>query len=193
MRQANYYDELAKIAPVILADSTARDSIDEIKKNINTVGTIFGKEAECATHLAAMDALISKIKAGVSSSGKKALFILANDGKVSAYGKGSRFGMVYGVLGYEQAGEPIEVSTHGKRVNYEYIAIANPDIIFVLDRAAAIGRGATLENFAKNPLISRTKAAKNGGIIALDSQVWYLVGGGITAFTAMLEEVEKSL
>ncbi len=193
MRQANYYDELAKIAPVIIAESTSSDSADQIKKNIHIVANVFGKEQECTDKIAAIDAQIASIKEKASSSGKKALFILANDGKVSAYGKGSRFGMVYGLLGFEQAGEPIEVSTHGKRVNYEYIALANPDIIFVLDRAAAIGRGATLENFSTNPLISRTNAARNGGIVALDSQVWYLVGGGLTAFKGMLTEVEKAL
>ncbi len=192
-RQAAYYDELAKIAPVSITSPSTSQPLEEIKKNIKLIASLFAKQQEADKYIKQIDTLVSDIKAKASSNGKKTLFVLANDGKLSAYGEASRFGMIYSTLGFTLAGPAIEASSHGKRINYEYIALANPDIIYVIDRAAAIGRGAQLEGFAQNALVSRTKAAKQNGIVALDSQVWYLVGGGITATKTMLEDLAKAL
>ncbi|HBS44934.1 MAG TPA: ABC transporter, partial [Paenibacillus sp.] len=58
-------------------------------------------------------ALNEKAKA----DGKKSLIILANEGKISAYGSGSRFGIIHDVFGFAQADDKIEVSTHGQSVS----------------------------------------------------------------------------
>lgn len=41
-------------------------------------------------------------------------------------------------------------------------------------------------------LVNKTKAAKNGAIILLDPQVWYLSGGGIISLNKMIAEVEAA-
>lgn len=41
-------------------------------------------------------------------------------------------------------------------------------------------------------LVNKTKAAKNGAIILLDPQVWYLSGGGIISLDKMISEVEAA-
>lgn len=68
----------------------------------------------------------------------------------------------------------------------------NPDIIFVVDRSVAIGRSAKNPNVLNNVLVNKTKAAKNGAIILLDPQVWYLSGGGIISLNKMISEVEAA-
>lgn len=80
---------------------------------------------------------------------------------------------------------------HGQQVTYEYIAMLNPDIIFAVDRSVAIGRSAKNLNVLNNVLVNKTKAAKNGAIILLDPQVWYL-SGGIISLNKMISEVEAA-
>ena len=91
-----------------------------------------------------------------------------------------------------QADKNIKVGVHGQQVTYEYIAMLNPDIIFAVDRSVAIGRSAKNPNVLNNVLVNKTKAAKNGAIILLDPQVWYLSGGGIISLNKMISEVEAA-
>ena len=49
------------------------------------------------------------------NNGEKALIILANEDKISAYGPNSRFGFIHDVLGVQPVDENIEASTHGER------------------------------------------------------------------------------
>ena len=107
-------------------------------------------------------------------------------------GSGSRFGLVRDALGVAQADKNIKVGVHGQQVTYEYVAMLNPDIIFVVDRSVAIGRSAKNPNVLNNVLVNKTKAAKNGAIILLDPQVWYLSGGGIISLNKMISEVEAA-
>ena len=65
-------------------------------------------------------------------------------------------------------------------------------IVFVVDRSVAIGRSAKNPNVLNNVLVNKTKAAKNGAIILLDPQVWYLSGGGIISLNKMISEVEAA-
>jgi len=66
----------------------------------------------------------------------------------------------------------------------------NPQILFVVDRTAAIGT-ASEENAAllENDFVYQTDAYKNNKIINLSSDLWYLSGGGIESIHLMVEEV----
>ncbi|MCZ4369735.1 hypothetical protein O3Q50_09670 [Enterococcus lactis] len=44
-----------------------------------------------------------------------------NEGQLSAYGSGSRFGFIHDLFGFEQTDDQIEASTHGQSVSYEYV------------------------------------------------------------------------
>ena len=80
-----------------------------------------------------------------TATGKKALIILANEGKISAYGPGSRFGILHDVFGFGAVDPNIEVSTHGKDISNEYIVEMNPDYLFVVDRGARLPRAKELQ------------------------------------------------
>lgn len=191
-RQQDYYQKLSSIAPVYLVDTLAKDQLGEAKKNIRLLGDVFGVPEKAAEAVKNIDEAVTRTKDKAQASGKKALVLLTNDGKVSAYGSGSRFGLVHDALGVAQADKNIKVGVHGQQVTYEYIAMLNPDIIFAVDRSVAIGRSAKNPNVLNNVLVNKTKAAKNGAIILLDPQVWYLSGGGIISLNKMISEVEAA-
>src|SRR5690606_41003609 len=60
---------------------------------------------------------------------------------ISAYGPGSRFGILHDTLGVAPAVEDVEAATHGEAISFEFILETNPDWLFVVDRDAATGEG----------------------------------------------------
>ncbi|MGS4344176.1 siderophore ABC transporter substrate-binding protein [Myroides odoratus] len=192
-RTAAMYDEFKKIAPTINLDVDAKDYMNSFKKNQRVIGKLFGKEEQVEEELKDIDARIAKIKSITENSDKKGLIVLANEGRMSSYGKGSRFGIIHDVFGLKPADEKIEVATHGQVISNELIKELNPDYIFVIDRGAAIKR-ATLnkEEFA-NALVQQTNAYKNDKIIFLNPETWYLSGGGLKSIKMMIEEVENAV
>lgn len=112
---------------------------------------------------------------------------------MSAYGSASRFGIIHDVFGFAQADEAIEVSTHGQSVTYEYVADKNPDYLFVVDRDAVVtsdgGVTGSAKDSVENALVKNTNAFKNGKIVYLDPNYWYLSGGGLVSVSEMVNEV----
>lgn len=188
-RQSDYYDELNKIAPTVYVDLEASNYMEDFEKNVNNIAALFGKTAEAEAKLQEIETRISEIKEVVDASDKTGLIVLVNDGNISAYGSGSRFGLIHDVLGVKQADANIEVSTHGQSASYEYIADVNPDILFVVDRTAVVGGTASVTETLNNELVNGTNAAKNDKIISLDPEAWYLAGGGLTSVLLMVNEV----
>ena len=78
--------------------------------------------------------------------------MLVNEGQLSAYGKGSRFGLIHDTFGFKAADDKIEASTHGQSVSYEYVLEKSWDL-FVVDRTKAIGGDDSKDNVAANELI----------------------------------------
>ncbi len=193
-RQAAAYKELSSIAPTVFVGVDNANFMDSFKVNVELAGKIFGKEKEAADAFAAYEAKVEEIKAKTASSEDKALIVLANEGSLSAYGAGSRFGVIHDVYGVKAADEKIEVSTHGANASFEYVRDTNPDILFVVDRDAAVnpegesGTKAAIEN----EIVGATNAAKNGKIFYLDPQVWYLSGGGLTSETQKVSDILKA-
>lgn len=192
-RLAENYDELSQIAPTLNLNVDNENYMESFKEHQRVIGSLYGKEEEVEKELDDIDARIEAIQAEAAESGKKALIVLTNEGRMSAYGKGSRFGIIHDVFGVAPADENIEASTHGQSVSNEFIKEINPDILFVIDRGAAIKReSASLEQFA-NALIQQTNAFKNDKIIFLNPETWYLSGGGLKSIKMMLEEVENAI
>lgn len=191
-RQSDYLDDLNEIAPTMYLAVDTSDTWNSIKQNVETLGKIFDKEAEAEEQLTALEQSITETKEQAETSGEKALVILVNEGEVSAYGEGSRFGIVHDTFGFAQADDTIEASTHGQSISYEYILEKNPDILFVVDRTQAIGGDTTDNNVADNELVKQTNAGKNGKVISLQPDVWYLSGGGLESVQMMLDDVNQA-
>lgn len=186
-RQADFYDELNKIAPTVYVDLNAETYMQDFTYSVSYLSEIFDKNGD--EYIQKINEKIEEVKSKTSATEEKALFIMVNNGKMSTYGKGSRFGLVFDVLGVKPADENIEVSTHGKEVSYEYIAEINPDIIFLIDRNSVVG-GEANSDVLNNDIVNQTNAAKMDKIVPLNSELWYLVGGGLSSVYKMIEEID---
>ncbi|GIP40420.1 putative ABC transporter solute-binding protein YclQ [Paenibacillus sp. J31TS4] len=195
-RQQDSYKEFERIAPTIYLGLDTSKYMQSFKENAKIIGKIFGKEAEVDQELAKIDTSIQQINDKVKASGKNALIILANEGKISAFGAGSRFGLIHDVLGFVPADSKIEATTHGQSVSFEYVAEKNPDYLFVVDRSAVVTTGAAAapaKQVVENDLVKTTKAFKTGHIHYLDPSYWYLSGGGLLSVNEMIGEVAKAV
>ncbi len=192
-RQSDYFDKMNEIAPTLFVQLNPATYMDDFKQNTENIAAVLGKTEEAKTHLAAIDAEIQAISAVAQASEEKALVILTNDGKISAYGKGSRFGLIHHVLGVKTVDEAIEASTHGQSTSYEYISEKNPDILFVVDRTVIAGGSQKASDTLNNDLVNATNAAKNSKIVYLNPEAWYLADGGLNNVALMLSEVKAVL
>lgn len=192
-RSAAKYADLAKIAPTIDLTVDAKDFLGSVKKNARTLGAIFGKQAEVTEQIAALDKAIATTKAATAKAGK-GLMVLTTGNRMSAYGPGSRFGILHSDFGVIPAREGLATTNHGQPVSFEFILETNPDWLFVLDRDAAIGReGASAKQFLDNPLVGQTTAWKKGQVVYLNAANWYVISGGITALRQNAEQISEAL
>lgn len=191
-RQSDYKEELAKIAPTLYLAVNTKEPWESVQQNVNVLAEIFGKEDKAKEELATLTKEIEKTKEKACKLEQTALVTLVNEGQLSAYGSGSRFGLVHDVFGFKQADDQIEASTHGQSVSYEYILEKNPGILFVVDRTKAIGGDDSKDNVSANELVAQTDAGKNDQVISLQPDVWYLSGGGLESMKLMVEDVNQA-
>src|SRR5699024_5929859 len=188
-RQADLYEQFQELGDTIYLGVDYTRYIDSFKENATVIGEIFGKEKEVEEELAAINESIASLSEKAETANQNALIILANDDKISAYGPNSRFGIIHDVFGIPAVDENIEVSTHGMNVSFEYVVEQDPDLLYVVDRSAAIGEG-TSEQLVENTLMERTKAYQNDNIFYLDPKYWYLSGGGLVSVAEMIKEID---
>jgi iron complex transport system substrate-binding protein len=192
-RTAGAYEELSKIAPTIDLSIDAANPIESFKTQAQKLGTIFDKSAEVEEQLAAVDATVSETKAKAANAGK-GLIVLTSGGEVTAYGAGSRFGIIHDVLGVPTAADVKVDGSHGEAISFEYIKQANPDILYVINRDSAVGAEASAANpILDNELVQSTNAARNNKVINLDPMGWYVIGYGLNNVKAMVDAVAESV
>ncbi|MDO5517757.1 MAG: siderophore ABC transporter substrate-binding protein [Clostridium sp.] len=193
-RQADSLEELSKIAPTIQLGSVGTDYYNGLKSNADTLGVIFGKEDEVAEKFSTFDARINAINEKVKSENLNALVAMVSDGSMGVYGSGSRYNIIFNELGFAPTDAGIEVSNHGQSISNEYLAEKNPGYLFVLDKGQITGTDAQpAKELIENELVKTTDTYKNGNIVYLDTQAWYVGGAGFKALDAMLKDVEGVL
>lgn len=191
-RQQDMQKELEKIAPTLYLAVDSKKAWESTMTNIETLGTVFAKEDVAKEKIDALNKQREALEKTAKESGKKGLMSLVNEGSLSVFGPESRFGIVYEGFGVLPADETIKPSPHGQEVSYEYVLEKNPDILFVVDRTKAIGGDASKNNVAENALVKETTAGKEGKVISLTPDVWYLAAGGIESTRIMMEDVETA-
>lgn len=186
-RSSTQVDALSPIAPTI--DMTIwEDVVGEGRDRIAAYGKLFGKEEKAAELTATLDAKVAEVKAAVEGKGR-ALILMTNGPKISAYGKGSRFGWLHDTLGLPEARENLNPETHGDAVSFEFVAEVNPDWILVIDRSVAVGEQGTAMATLDNPLVMGTTAGQKGQIVLLSPTPIYIAGGGYTSLMTTLDEM----
>lgn len=193
-RQSDFYDELSKLGPTIFLGVDTSRYLESYEENARVLGQIFDKEDEVEAELTAVEDAIAALNEKATAGGKNALIILANDGNISAYGPGSRFGILHDVFGLAAVDDSIEVSTHGMSVSFEYIQEKNPDYLFVIDRGSVVTSGeSSAQQIVENELVMKTTAYEEDQIVYLDSNYWYLSGGGLISVAEMVKEVDAAV
>lgn len=194
--QAQSYGELRNIAPTLHYDvdmSNQKGNMVQVAKDhLITVGKLLGKEALAREKAQQFDLKIKEVRAVTSNRPEKALIVLHNNGAFTSYGTQSRYGFVFDTLGVKPAGGDSKTGLHGQPISSEFIQQADPDILYVIDRTAVMARRPqlTLQTLA-NPLLQQTKAWRNGKVVFLDSETWYLCTASPTCFKRMADEVVR--
>jgi len=186
------YEDLAKIAPTIDLTVDNEHYLESVARNVTVLGDIFDKKNQAAQHIADLVQDVEKLKTVAATKGR-GLLILTTGGKMSAYGPGSRFGILHSDFGIVAAEPNLSIGNHGQPVSFEFILEANPDWLFVIDRDAAIGRGeGAAQQLLDNPVVNKTIAAEKKQIIYLSAQNWYLIGGGLTGLHQTIDQISAA-
>ncbi|MGL4977360.1 MAG: siderophore ABC transporter substrate-binding protein [Cetobacterium sp.] len=191
-RQEPFYEQLSKIAPTIILTTTGEDYLEALRNNVKIMGEIFPKEVQLKKELSNIENGLKEIKEKVTAENLNALVVLSNNGKLSAYGLKSRFAIIHDHFGFKTIGD-IGASTHGSKINFEYLLEKNPDYIFVVDRSAVNGGDVSANKAFDNDIVKATNAYKNGNIIFLDAETWYTATGGLKTTESMINEVKAGL
>ncbi|ARJ50629.1 ferrated catecholamine ABC transporter substrate-binding lipoprotein SstD [Staphylococcus lutrae] len=190
-------DELKKAAPdasIVYMSANDKDFIASMKLNTQKLGEIYNKTSEAEALVKTLDEKIAKMKAHTKNIHDKAMYLLVNEGELSTFGAGDRFGnLVYNTLGFTPADDQIKGSRHGQNVTNEYVSEKNPGIIFAMDRGQAIGKRSTAKQVLGNDVLKNVSAIKKGQVVELDPKLWYFSSGSTTTTIKQIDELEKGL
>ncbi|MCK0111798.1 ABC transporter substrate-binding protein [Ornithinimicrobium sp. F0845] len=191
--------EMEKISPNVIDMSVrfeeSSQQIPATEERVVQLGSIFDKETEAQELMDDLTAQIEEVGTQAAATGETALFVQVSGGTASAYGPGSRFGIVYDAFGYTPTDAPIdEEGSHGQEISQEFFTEYNPGVLLVLDRAAAIGSDeAPALEVLNNDLVNTTDAATNDKIHVVDGFAWYLATAAPSSIQQMIDDVKATL
>ncbi|WP_026908631.1 siderophore ABC transporter substrate-binding protein [Paucisalibacillus globulus] len=192
-RQSAFYDQLKEITPnVVFVGAQQDDYWNTFLASVDIAAKMFDKEAEAEEYIAKFDASLEEIK-NLAGNYESSLVTMYNEGSLSGFSTNSRFGYVFDVYGFTPVTEDIESSSHGSNFGFEAILEFDPEVLFVIDRTAAVGGETNIDKDMENDIIKQTTAYKNERIIYLDGPLWYLSGGGLQSELAKIEEILAEL
>lgn len=191
-RQSAFYEELKEIAPVVFVGTSQEEYWNTFLSSVDLAAKMFGKETEAEDYVAKFDSALEEIKA-LAGNYETSLVTMYNEGDLSGFATNSRFGYVYDVYGFNPVTEDIEASSHGSNFGFEALLEFDPEVIFVIDRTAAVGGESNIDKDMENDIIKKTVAYQNEKIIYLDGPLWYLGGGGLQSELAKIEEIMAEL
>src|SRR5699024_1494233 len=101
-RAAEGYQDTKEIAPTMYLPVDFENDTDSFNSNKETIATICDKDDERERELKELEEKMKQVKKKVEKKEDEALIIMANEGKISAYGPGSRYGgLIHNVAGYK--------------------------------------------------------------------------------------------
>ncbi|HHV22795.1 MAG TPA: ABC transporter substrate-binding protein [Propionibacterium sp.] len=193
-RSAAKYPELSRHWPTIDVTFTSdKNLIDGTAAAAAPIAEAFGKQNEADAKVAALQEKATGLGARGADAGT-GLIVMTSGGKISLHGPQSRFGVVHTLLGVPQARENIAADSHGEPASFELLAEINPDVMFVVDRDAAIGtEGQNARQILDNELVHGTTAWQQDRLVMLDGSRWYITIHGLDNAGAMLDEAAQGL
>ena len=200
-RSAKAVPELSKIAPTVSFASDPNAFLETFRESNLALAKAFDKEEQANAALATIDRNVAALKE--ANKGKTGAVLFTIKGNVIPHAPGDRFGYAYEIAGLEsvlpakdpnapvaprpEPGSPEAKAAAEKRAEaVAAVAAAEPDWLLVLDRGAINGGEHTAEETLKqHPELSQTKAFKQGRVVYLDPNGWYIVGGGLNNMRAI--------
>ncbi|HDS1733772.1 siderophore ABC transporter substrate-binding protein [Pseudomonas sp. BP8] len=192
--QANHYAELSEMAPTLHFDVDYRDSeaghVEVVKQHLISLGQVFGKQALAQQKVAELQAKLDQARAITRDRAERALVVLHNNGAFSAFGVQSRYGFIFNDLGVKPATTMLDTGLHGQPISSEFIQQANPDILYVVDRTAVMEQRPLMSaETLGNPLLRQTNAWKNGRVVFVDPEAWYVTAASPTSLALIADDV----
>lgn len=189
------YQELSEIAPTLHFDvnfNNSQQHIATIKSHLLTLGRIFDKEMLAQEKATQLETRVKEIQDFTKNRPEKALVVLHNNGAFSNFGLHSRYGFIFNDLGVKPASTIVETSLHGQPISSEFILQADPDILYIVDRTAVMEHRAVINpDDVSNPLLRQTKAWKNGRVVFVDADAWYITAASPTSLNLIMDDVIK--
>lgn len=197
--------ELEKIAPTAVLGGDPDAFLESFRRNNLALGSAFGKTDEASKAVDAIDQDVKQLQA--ANQGKTGAFLFAVRNNVMVHVPGDRFGYAYEVTGLKsvlpakdpnapavprpEAGSPEAKAAEAARAEtLAKLAKAEPDWLIVLDRGAINdGEKTAADTLAKHPQLSQTRAYKEGRVVYVDSNGWYVIGGGLNNFGRQVKDL----
>lgn len=197
--------QLQEVAPTATFTSDPSAFLESFKTTNLALAGAFDKEAQAQGAIAAIDKNVEELHR--INQGKKGAFLFTIKGNVMTHVPGDRFGYAYELAGLEsvlpakdsnaparprpEAGSPEAKAAAEKRAQeIASVAKAEPDWLIVLDRGAINGGEKTAaDTLAKHPLLSQTRAYKEGRVYYADPNGWYVIGGGLSNLKAITDDM----
>lgn len=194
-RSARQFEILNSIAPTLDLSTDATRFIPAVMENIVLLGQLFGRQASAAK----LQEQLARDLAGMQTAGSRAgnaLVLFTVGENIIPHYAGSRFGVVYDVIGMKPSAAPPAKSgaaparsadaTPEQQAAQQAIREAelaralasDPDWLIVLDRGAATGGKPVADILlTTSDPVTASRAWKNRRIFYLDPAGWYLATG----------------
>ncbi|SHN10779.1 ABC transporter substrate-binding protein [Phytopseudomonas punonensis] len=190
-RQSESRQALQALAPTLDIGITGDDYFAGVANNARLLGQLVDKSAEAQQALSALQSKAEKARQQVAASGQRTLVLTHNEGRFAP----TEHALIYSLLQAPRAlplPAPQPAGTPRQRplpLDADAIAAARPDVIFIIDRSAAIGATPLdVTTLADSPL-ARTPAAQAKQVVYLDPALWYLSGGGLKSVDLQIDQV----
>ena len=200
-RLASVYAELEAIAPVVyLGVDYEKGVVESTKSNVQTMASIFGKEAQVDDVLAGFQPRIDELNKVLQ--GKNVLLGMYNANALGLMDTDSQLNIIAKELGANNLSESVgeaKKASHGEEASWETIAALNPEYMFILDRSSATestDEGVMgVREVIENDLMKELDVYKDGKIVYFieHANVWYTATGGVQALDTMLSDLEGAL
>ena len=165
-----------------------------MKKVTTNLGKIYNKEDKAKDLNKKLDDKIADVKTKAKKVNKSTMYLLVNEGELSTFGPGGRFGgLVFDTLGFKPADKDVKPSPHGQNVNNEYITKKDPEIILAMDRGSVVGGKSTAKQVLGNDVIKDVKAVKEDNVFELDPKLWYFSSGSTSTTIKQIDGLNKVL
>ena len=206
-RSAKTAEQLQTIAPTLNLSADTDHYMSDLTARTQVLAAAFKKEKLAQQKLAEVAQLQQMLK--TKTQGKTALMLFAAGDNWMPHAANDRFGFAYELSGLNPvlplsektdaprpaAGSPEAQALAQKNAEILKNAVKQePNYIIVLDRGAVnTQQYAAKEKILTHSLLSQSQAVKNGKVIFVNADAWYLTGAGLNNTQFMLKELAQAI